>query len=222
MNTYFGVIWAIVWKDVRLELRTKEIVVSVIVFSLLVIVIFNFAIEPTPQVVGLIAPGVLWVAFVFGGILGLTRSFVLERENGNLRGLLLVPVSRDAIFFGKMCASFIFMTIVEFLVFPVFAIIFNLSIIEFGLIPIAFLSTLGISAVGTLFSAVAANTRAREVMLPLLFLPIAVPVVIAAVESTAIVIGNGDGMVHWLPLLAAYDAIFIVVCAFAFQYVVEE
>ena len=100
MNTYFGVIWAIVWKDVRLELRTKEIVVSVIVFSLLVIVIFNFAIEPTPQVVGLIAPGVLWVAFVFGGILGLTRSFVLERENGNLRGLLLVPVSRDAIFFG--------------------------------------------------------------------------------------------------------------------------
>lgn len=222
MKTYFGVIWAIVWKDVRLELRTKEIVVSVIVFSLLVIVIFNFAIEPTPQMVGLIAPGVLWVAFVFGGILGLTRSFVLERENGNLQGLLLVPVSRDAIFFGKMFASFIFMTIVELLVFPVFAIIFNLSVIEFGLIPIAFLATLGISTVGTLFSAVAANTRAREVMLPLLFLPIAVPVVIAAVESTATVIGNGDGMFHWLPLLAAYDAIFIVVCAFAFQYVVEE
>ena len=106
MKEYFGAVWAVVWKDVRLEMRTKDFVVSVFVFSLLVIVMFNFAIEPTPETVDLAAPGALWVSFVFGGVLGLTRSFALERDGGNLRGLMLAPVPRDAIYFGKMLASF--------------------------------------------------------------------------------------------------------------------
>ena len=224
MRAYLGAIWAIAWKDVMLEMRTKDFVVSVFVFSLLVIVIFNFAVEPTPEVVGLAAPGALWMAFVFGGALGFARSFALEREGGNMSGLLLAPVPRDAIYFGKALAAFLLMMLVEVLVFPVFGVIFDLPLASLGLIPVALLATLGIAAVGVLFAAMAVNTRAREVMLPLLFLPVIVPVVIAAVEASAIALGGGEtrDALRWLPLLAAYDAIFIVVCAFAFHLVVEE
>lgn len=224
MKSYFGAIWAIVRKDVMLELRTKDFVVSVVVFSLLVIVIFSFAIEPTPQVVARVAPGVLWTAFVFGGVLGLTRSFALERDGGNLRGLLLAPAPRDAVYVGKMLASFLFMMLVELLVFPAFVVIFDLTLLHPALILVAVLATLGIAAVGTLFSAMAVNTRAREVMLPLLFLPAVIPVVIAAVEaSAAALVGADPGEVlRWIPLLAAYDAVFLVACAFAFHFVVEE
>ena len=224
MKSYFRAVWAIVRKDVMLELRTKDFVVSVFVFSLLVIVIFSFAIEPTPQVVERVAPGVLWTAFIFGGVLGLTRSFALERDGGNLRGLLLAPVPRDAIYIGKMLASFLFMMVVEILVFPVFGVIFDLPLLQPTLILVAVLATLGIAAVGTLFAAMAVNTRAREVMLPLLFLPAVVPVVIAAVEASAAALGNGGSgeALRWLPLLAAYDAVFVVACAFAFHFVVEE
>jgi len=224
MRGYLGPLLAVVRKDIMLELRTKDIVVSVLVFSILVIVIFNFAIDPTPQTVAVVAPGVLWVAFVFGGVLGLTRSFALEKDGGNLRGILLAPASRDAIFFGKMLASFLFMMLVEVLVFPVFAVLFNFSLVEPILLPTAVLATLGIAAVGTVFSAMAVNTRAREVMLPLLFLPVIVPLIIAAVEATGLMLRDGDlgDIAVWLSMLAAFDAIFLVVCPFAFHMVVEE
>ena len=215
---------AVLWKDIVLETRTKDIVVAVVVFSLLVILVFNFAIEPTPRLVALIAPGILWVSFVFGGVLGLTRSFALEKENGNLHALLLAPVGRDSIFFGKMLASFLFMLLVEVIIFPIFAVLFNLSLAAPELLPVAVLATLGIATVGTVFSAMAVNTRAREVMLPLLFLPVALPVVIAAVEASRTVI-TGTGLSDlglWLPFLAAFDAIFLVVCPVAFHLVVEE
>ena len=224
MRSYLGAVWAIVRKDVMLELRTKDFVVSVFVFSLLVILIFSFAIEPTPQVVERVAPGVLWTAFIFGGVLGLTRSFALERDGGNLHGLLLAPVPRDAVYLGKMLAAFLFMMVVEVLVYPVFGVLFDLPLLQPELIAVAMLATLGIAAVGTLFSAMAVNTRAREVMLPLLFLPAVVPVVIAAVEASAAALGGGSAgeVLRWLPLLAAYDAVFVVACAFAFHFVVEE
>ena len=224
MRGYLGPLFAVVWKDILLEFRTKDIVVSVLVFSILVIVIFNFALDPTPRVVALVAPGVLWVAFVFGGVLGLTRSFSMEKEGGNLRGLMLAPVSRDAIFFGKMLASFLFMLLVEVLAYPIFALMFNLPLVEPLLIPIAVLATLGFAAVGTAFSAMAVNTRAREVMLPLLFLPVVMPLIIGAVEATTLVlVGDDKGdMALWLSLLAAFDAVFVVVCPVAFHLVVEE
>ena len=215
---------AFLWKDILLEARTKDIVVAVLVFSLLVVVIFNFAIDPSPQMVALVAPGVLWVAFVFGGVLGLTRSFALEKDGGNMDGLLLAPVSRDTIFFGKMLANFLFMLLVEVAVFPIFAVIFNLPLAAPGLLPVALLATLGIATVGTVFSAMAVNTRAREVMLPLLFLPVAAPVILAAVEASGVVLresGLGETGL-WLPLLVAFDAIFLVVCPVAFHLVVEE
>ena len=213
---------AILWKDIVLELRTKDIVVSALVFALLVIVVFNFAVTPTPQTVAFVAPGILWISFTFGGVLGLNRSMALERESGGLHALMLAPVSRDLIFFGKMLSAFLFMLLVEVAVFPVFAVLFNFSLLLPGLIPVAVLATLAIATVGTLFAAIAANTRSREVMLPMLFFPVVVPVVIAAVEASTAVLQGDSAFDRWIPFLLAFDAVFLVICPFAFQLVVEE
>ncbi len=215
---------AVVWKDVVLETRTKDTVVSVLVFALLVIVVFNFALNPTPQSVGLVAPGILWVAFTFGGVLGLTRTFAIEKERGGMQGMLLTPVGRDEIYLGKVLSIFVLMIAVEVVTFPIFAVIYDLPLLAPGFIPVAVLATVGIAAVGTLFSAMAVNTRAREVMLPLLFLPIAVPVVVAAVEASGPALASDPwgGALPWLPILAVYDAVFLVVCSIAFGYVVQD
>lgn len=222
MKTMMLAVMTILWKDVILELRTKDIVVSALVFALLVIVVFSFAITPTPQTVAFVAPGILWVSFTFGGVLGLNRSMALERESGGLHALMLAPVSRDLIFFGKMLGAFLFMLLVEVTVFPVFAVLFNFPLLLPGLIPVAVLATLAIATIGTLFAAIAANTRSREVMLPLLFFPVVVPIVIAAVEASTAVLQSDSAFDHWIPFLLAFDAVFLVVCPFAFQLVVEE
>jgi len=224
MRSFLGPILTLLWKDILLELRTKEIVVSVLVFALLVIVVFNFALDPTPQTVALIAPGVLWIAITFGGVLGMTRSFALEKEQGNLQGLMLAPVGRDAIFFGKMLATFVFMIVVEVVIFPILAVLFNLSPSILGMVPIALLATIGIATVGTVFSAMAVNTRSREVMLPLLFFPVVLPVIVAAVEASGVFI-RSDGsaeLTRWISLLAVFDAVFLVVCPFVFNLLAEE
>ena len=224
MREFWSPIITLVWKDIQLEIRTKDIVVSVLVFALLALVIFNFAINPTPQMVALVAPGILWVAISFGGVLGLIRSFALEKDGGNLHGLMLAPVGRESIFFGKMLGTFLFMLVVELMVFPIFAVLFNISLAMPGLIPVALLATVGVASMGTVFSAMAVNTRSREVMLPLLFLPAVLPVIVAAIEASGAIIqgDGGDDLSLWLPFMAVYDAIFLVVCPLAFNAVIEE
>jgi len=215
---------AILWKDLLLELRTRDIVVSLVVFALLVVVLFNFALNPRPEVVAAVAPGVLWVAFSFAGVLGLNRSFALEKDRGNLEGLMLCPVGREVIYLGKLLTTFLFMVVMEALIFPIFAVLFNLPLLLPSFVLIALLATLGFAAVGTLFSAAAVNTRSREVMLPLLLFPVVVPLLIAAVEATgASLAGEGWGkMGRWLQLLAVFDVLFLVVAAFTFEFVLEE
>ena len=223
MRGFLRPVAAIVWRDVVLETRSKDVVASLLVFSLLVVVVFNFAIEITPHTAALVAPGVLWVAISFGGLLGLTRSFSVEMESGGLDGLLLTPVGRDAVFFGKAASNTLFMLVVEALVFPVFAVMFDVSIAEPGLIAVAVLATVGIATVGTVFAAMAANTRAREGMLPLLFLPAALPAIVAAVEATGLLLGGQFAETgRWIALLAAFDAVFLVVAPLAFKLVIEE
>ncbi len=224
MKDYLRATFAILVKDLLLELRTRDILVSMVMFGLLVIVVFNFAIDPTPRMVAAVAPGILWVSFTFGGVLGLNRSFGLEKDRGNLHGLMLAPVGRDTIYFGKMLGNFVFMLIVEAIVYPAFAIIFNLPLWIPGLIPIVLLATLAISAVGTVFSAMSVNTRSREVMLPALFFPVIVPVIIGAVESTGALLGSNDdtNLVRWTTLLAVFDAVFLVICPAAFGMILEE
>jgi heme exporter protein B len=215
---------AIVHKDVIAELRTKEMFSSMFVFALLVIIIFNFAFELRVANVKQIAPGVLWVTFTFAGMLGLNRSFILEKDKGCLEGLLLAPVDRSAIYFGKMLGNLIFMSVVEAIVLPIFWVLFNPPLFSPPLIPVIVLGTLGFAGVGTLFSAIAVHTRAREVMLPILLFPIVMPLMIAAVKITG---GLLDGqplaeMRNWLNLLIGFDIIFLTVSYMTFDYVVEE
>lgn len=224
MKELLSPVIALAWKDILLEIRTKDTVASVLVFAFIVVVVFNFALNVTPGLADELAPGVLWVAFAFAGVLAMNRAFVLEKDRGSLEGLLLTPVSRDAIYFGKMVGTFSFMLVVEALLLPVFAVLFNFSAFSAGLILAIFLATLGFATVGTLFSAIAVHTRSREIMLPVLFLPIIIPVLIGAVESSAGSIeGGGPASVgRWLGLIAVFDAIYLVICPWVFGLVMEE
>ena len=193
-------------------------------FGFLVVIIFNFALNVTAHLVTQLAPGILWVAFAFAGTLAMNRTFVREKEQGGLEGLLLTPVSRDAIFLGKALVSFLFMLIVEAALLPVFAAMLGFSAFSFTLILTIVLATLGFATVGTLFSAIAVQTRSREIMLPVLFFPIILPVIIGAVEASSQAI-SGDanvGISKWLPLIGVFDALFLVICPWVFSFVVEE
>ena len=224
MGPYLRSVLAVYAKDVRLEARTKETVSALLVFTLLVAFIFNFAFDPTPQVLALVAPGIVWVAYVFTGILGLNRTFVLEQDRGTLEGLLLAPVGREAIYLGKLLGALTVMLVVEALMVPVFLVLYDFSLFSGWFVATAVLATVGFAAVGTLFSAIAVHTRAREVLLPLLFLPVALPVIIAAVSSTSWVLRDGGWpeMGRWLQLMLAFDVLFLVVSSWAFDFVVEE
>jgi heme exporter protein B len=214
----------IVWKDIKSESRTKDVLSSVFVFALLAVLIFSFALEPGAQTSLAVAPGMLWVAFTFAGVLGFGRSFVLEKEHGCLDGLLLCPVEREVIYWGKVIGNFIFMLLVEVIILPVFFVLLNLPFAFLGpVIVVVLLTTIGFVAVGTLFSAMAVNTRARDVMLPILFLPVVVPLVIAAVKSTGLILGGApwSDLWSWLEMIAAFDVIFSVLSSLVFHFVVE-
>jgi len=220
---YWRKVLALLWKDIACELRTKEMFSSMFVFALMVVVIFNFAFELQVENVVNVAPGVLWVAISFAGVLGINRSLVLEKDRGCIEGLMLCPIDRSVIYMGKMIGNVIFMAAMEAVALPVFAILFNLPLLTPSLLLIVALGTLGFAAVGTLFAAIAVNTRTREVMMPVLLFPVIVPLIIAAVKSTEAVLGGeAGGESQWLGLLAAFAVIFLVVATLTFEYVLEE
>jgi len=221
--SFLNKVLAIVWKDVVAELRTREMLSSMLVFSLLVIVIFNFSFELRVENIAQVAPGVLWVTFVFAGTLELNRSLALEMENDCLDGLFLAPMDRSAIYFGKMLGNLIFISAIEALMLPIFSVLFDLNLILPSLLLTIFLGTIGFAAVGTLLSAIAVNTRAREVMLPVLLFPILLPVVISVTKVTGGILDGvplGD-LAHWLRFLVAFDIIFLVVSFMTFDFVVQ-
>lgn len=215
---------AIVAKDVAAELRSKETLSSMFIFALLVVVMFNFAFELRVDNVRQIAPGVLWVAFAFAGVLGFNRSFVLERENGCIEGLMLLPVERSTIYLGKFLGNVLFMLIAEALILPIFSVLFDLSILHPLLWLVVALGTVGLAAAGTFLAAMAVNTRAREIMLPILLFPVTVPVMIAATKATGQIL---DGrpvaeLYAWLRLLLAFNLVFTLLAFLGFEYVLEE
>lgn len=221
---YLRKVASIVWKDVISELRTRDIFSAMFVFALLAVLVFQFAFDLRVDNVRAVAPGVLWVTIAFAGVLGLNRSFVLESDKGCLEGLLLTPVDRSAIYFGKMVGNLLFMLVVEAIILPIFVILFNVPLLRWDVGMVVVLGTTGFAAVGTLFSAMAVNTRAREVMLPILLFPVVVPVLIAGVRLTG---GFLDGtplseMRNWLQLLVGFDVIFLAIALMTFDYVVEE
>ena len=217
-------VWAIVAKDVAAELHTREMVSSMLVLAVLALLIFSVALDLRGAMARAAAPGVLWTAVAFAGTLGLSRSFVREQQTGCIDGLLLAPVDRSAIFFGKMLGNLFFMAVVEIVLVPLISVLFNVPLLQGGVLLVVLLGTVGYAAMGTLLAAIAVNTRAREVLLPILLLPLAIPALIAAVQAIA---GLVDGGVlaevgGWVRLLVVYDLIVVAVALLTFGYVVEE
>jgi len=223
LSRFWAKVFIILWKDILSELRARDIVASVFVFALLVVVVFSFALDPGAQNIEDVAPGILWAAFAFAGILALNRTFAREKERGCLEGLVLCPVEREVIYVGKMLGSFIFMLAVEVIILPIFCFLLDVPLSTIPqLILVTVLATIGFVAVGTLFSAIAVNTKAREVMLPVLFLPMVMPVIIAAVESSALVLSDASLSWDWLGIIIAFDVIFVVISAFVFEFTLES
>ena len=224
MRGLLGPIGTMVWKDIVLEVRSRELLASVIVFGLLLVVVFSFALDPDPGQAARLAPGILWVGFAFAATLAMNRAFVREQESGALEGLLASPVSRDAIFLAKAATSYIFMLLIEAVLLPAYAVMLGFNALSWTLGATILLATLGFALIGTLFSALAAQTRSREIMLPVLFFPIVLPVILAAVEASTRAVGGETfvGLGRWLPLIGVFDVLFLVICPWVFSFVVED
>ena len=226
MGSVLAQAWAIAVKDLLLEFRSRTAFLSALVFTALVLAIFNFARDPTAVSAVDLAPGILWITFSFAGMLGLNRAFGLERENHALDGLLLSPASRTAIYLGKVAANLVFVGAVETIALPLFALFFNVPLLPvlFPLVLVIALATLGFVSVGTLMSSMAVNTRFAELMLPVLVLPFLVTPIISAVQATARIFAGRPfaELATWLKLLAAYDITFVVLCTLIFEFTLEE
>jgi heme exporter protein B len=224
MNFFNAIGW-VIWKDLLSELRSRESLSSMLFFALAVILIFSFSFSTDQEAVKELIAGVMWVAFGFTGIIGLGKSFTIELQNDCLEALQINPISKGAIYLGKLLANLIFILSVELLLLPLFVIFFNLDILEKlpVLLVIMMGGTLGLSALGTLFSALTVQIRAREVMLPILLLPMAVPVFIGAVEATRGVLGGEPFVFYrpWIDLLLVFDLIFVVVSFWVIDFVLD-
>jgi heme exporter protein B len=215
---------AIIWKDLASEWRSREMVSAMLVFALLVIFIFNFALELNPQVRASLTSGILWVTLTFAGTLGLNRSMAVEKDRGCLDGLLLAPVDRTAIFFGKTIGNFFFMLIVAAIIVPIYSVLYNVNLFNPGLIGTIILGAWGYVAVGTLLSSMAVQARTRDVLLPILLFPVAIPLVVSAVKTSS---GFLDGspitdFVSFLNIMIVYDVVFTALAFMVFDSVVEE
>jgi heme exporter protein B len=213
-------------KDLKIEFRTRTAFLAAVVFALLGLCVFYFAWDPTAVAAADLATGVLWVVFTFSGLLGLQRSFGVERAERAMDGLLLSPIDREAIFLGKAVANLVFVGGIQLVAIPAVGIFYNLPLartlpVLFG---IAFLAAIGFVAVGTLFSAMAVNTRLAELLLPMLSVPFFVPIVMAAAQSTARLLAGRpvSEAWPWLKILVAFDIVFLAACTLAFPYTLEE
>lgn len=222
---FLAKVWAIAAKDLRAELRTKQMSSAMLIFAFLVIVIFAFAFDPTRRNLAFILPGIIWVAFFFAALLGLNRSFVSEKVDDCLHGLMLAPVDRSAIYFGKVLANLVFTLVVEAVSLPLFFVLFNYTLQGSWLLLLAvvFLATFGFIALGTFLSALSANTRTSEILLPVILFPVTVPVVIAAVQASRGILTGAEvsSFLPWLGVLGVYGVVFLVVPFLLFDYVLE-
>jgi len=224
LNGYLRAVGAVIWKDLSAELRSREMLSAMLVFALLVILIFNFALELDVRTREALTSGILWVTFAFAGTLGLNRSMTIEKDRGCLDGLLLAPVDRSAIYFGKMLGNLVFMLIVAAIVLPVFSVLYNVNLFDPGLILVILLGSFGYVVVGTLLASMAVQTRTRDILLPILLFPVVLPVLIPAVKaSNGFLLGlELEDIMPWLNLLIAYDVVFLAVSFMVFDFVVEE
>lgn len=226
MSTYLGQVYAIVWKDLLLELRTRERIAAMGAFAILAGVLFNYSIDKTLVRPQDIAAGLIWMTIVFGGLLGIGRTFYLEAQDGAFQGVLMSPAPKDAVFLGKTLANFVLLYLVAILILGVFALFFQL---DFGSSPGALLlalalGALGFVALGTLFSAVSSGTHMGETLLPILVFPLLVPMVIYGVSATSRLLADRPvaEVAGNIRMLGAFALMAVAVGAGLFRFVVEE
>lgn len=218
--------WMVASKDLAIELRTRSAFLSVLMFAVVAQVIFFFAWDQTAVSALDLAPGVLWATFTFAGLLALHRSFAMEMHDRAIDGLLVAPVDREAIYLGKALGNLIFVVALLVIAVPMLALFYNLplgrAVVALG--PVALLAAIGLVAVGTLFSAIAVNTRMAEMLLPMLSLPFFVPIVMASAQaSTRLLAGRPlEEAMPWLKLLLGFDLVFVLACTLAYPYTLEE
>jgi len=221
---FFKVVLTIVRKDLRSELRSRELISSMALFALLSVLIFSFALELDRIAREESIAGVLWVTVVFASILGLNRSLAMERDQGNLDAMLIAPIDRTAIFCGKLVGNFLFALIVGLILLPLMTVIYNASLTQMWLLVALVLGTFGFSTVGTLLATMTVQTRARESLLPIVMMPVALPVLLGAVQASTGILNDApvENWLSWLQILAVVDVVLVVLCFLLFEYVIEE
>ena len=216
----------VVWKDLLVERRSKETLNALFFFSLLLLFVFQFTLGPDRERLAAVLPGLLWLGFILSGLLGLGRTFQVERENDCWEGLLLAPGDKSAIFVGKLAGNLLLMFVIEAVLVAMFVVFFNVDVggTWAALALVIVLGTVGFAAVGTLFAAMTAQVRARELLFPVLLLPVQVPVLLGTVKATeAVLLGEPLGAVaHWLKLLAAADVIYVAAGVLTFDFLLES
>ena len=225
MSAYVRRAWMVAWKDVLSERRSKESLNALVFFSLLLLFVFQFALGPERARVEAALPGLLWLGFILSGLLAFGRTFLVERENDCWEGLVLTPGDKSAIYLGKLAGNVLVMIVVEVVLLVLFAVFFGLDFTPVlpALAAVLALGTLGLASVGTLFGAITAQMRARELLFPVLLLPAVVPVLLASVSATQIVLAGEplSDAAAWLKLLAAADLVYLVVGVLTFEFVLE-
>lgn len=217
--------WIVLWKDLLTERRSKESLNALFFFAVLLLFLFEFALGPDRERLTAALPGLLWLGFILAGLLGLGRTFLVERENDCWEGLLLTPGDKGAIYLGKLAVNFLLMATVAIVLLGLFGIFYNVDLWG-SLAPLAVvivLGTVGLASVGTLFGAMTSQVRARELLFPLLLLPVQVPVLLGTVKATEAVLQGLalSEVAHWLKLLAAADLVYLVVGLLTFEFVLE-
>ncbi len=225
MNTPFlKAVLSIIGKDLRAEVRSRELVSAMALFALLSVLIFSFALELDRLARQEAISGVLWVTIVYAVILGLNRSMAMEREQGTMNALLMAPINRATIFFGKLAGNFLFSLLVGLILMPLMTVLYNISLVRPWILVMVVLGTLGFSTVGTLLATMTAQTRARESLLPIIMLPVALPVLLAVVRASTSILNDAplEDWIAWPQILLVVDFIYLVMCFLLFEYIIED
>lgn len=223
--SYFQVIAAIVKKDILMEMRTKQVINAALVFAVLFVVVFSFTMEIGSNMEQKLSGGIFWVSVAFAGILSFNKTIGSETDNGSFEALMLAPVDKSAVFFGKVISNMLFLLLVEVILIPLFLVFYNVFIISHPLMAaVIILSTYAYSLIGTLFSIISVRTSSKEIMMPVLFLPFMVPVIIAAVLATNVFILGGQIQFsyNWIKLTAVFDVIFTAIIYGIFSLIIED
>jgi heme exporter protein CcmB len=224
---FLKAVWVVTRKDLLIETRTREILLTTVFFALACVLVFAFGFVREGRPVQDAAAGILWIAIAFSGTLALGRAFERERQGETLRALLISPIDRSALYLGKLCGILVLLAAVEVLIVPLVALMFQAPLFDHALLMLGLLAagTLGFTAVGTLFAAMLVRARSRDVMLPVLLYPITVPVIIAGVRGTAALLQPEADLPMaraWLSMLVFFDVVFVTLALWTFEPVMTE